>query len=253
MTFITRFLASLACLIAANGLAAQTTFEVASVKPSGTGYRGITRENGNFRAMGATLKMLIGTAYGVPDFAIEGGPGWVGSERWDVDARTGNGASLSGPNIEQPLRILLEQRFKVRAIKESKEGSVFLLDVAKSGVKMKPTPESGGRPMIGAGNGMIGSNNVTTALLASTLTRFLGRPVIDRTGLTAGYEVHITWTPEVGEGDPLLAGAQPPPEARIERRSIFSALEEDLGLKLTPAKQQIPTVTIVSAERPDAN
>ena len=251
MTFITIVL--IGCLVISNVLVAQTAFDVASVKPSGAGYRGITRENGSYRALGVTLKMLVATAYGVPEFSIEGGPGWAGTDRWDIEARAANAESLSGPKIEPPLRSLLEQRFRLRAIKESKEGNVFFLDVAKTGVKMKPAADSAGRPMIGAGNGMIGSNNLTTSLLVSFLTRFLGRTVIDRSGLTAGYEVHITWTPEVGEGDPLLAGAKPPAEARLEQRSIFSALEEDLGLKLTSGKQTIPTVTILSADRPDAN
>ena len=98
---------------------------------------------------------------------------------------------------------------------------------------------------------MIASERLNTTLLVGTLTRYLGRNVIDRTGLTAAYEVYVSWTPEVGEGDPLLAGANPPPGA--EQRSLFAALEEDLGLKLTSGKQDVPAVTIVSAERPGEN
>jgi uncharacterized protein (TIGR03435 family) len=241
-----------ASLVGASCLFGQMLFEVASVKPSGTQFRGISEgEDGSYRALGVTLKMLIASAYGVPEFRIEGGPGWVGSDRWDIDARSGVARRLAGAAIEQPLRALLEQRFKLRATMESKEASVYFLDIGKSGVKMKPSPDPAARPMMSFGNGFIGRESLNTTLLTGFLTRYLGRTVMDRTGLTAVHKVHITWTPDVSEGDPQLG--QLPLDARIEQRSIFSALEESLGLKLTSGKQESPLVTITSVERPGEN
>ena len=130
---------------------------------------------------------------------------------------------------------------------------MFFLDIAKAGVKMKPAAVSAGRPNVGSGNGFISSPNATVPLLTSVLVRLLQRTVVDRTGLTGGFEVYFSWTPEVGEGDPLLANGGLPAGFTPERRSIFSALEEDLGLKLTSGKQQVPTVTIQSVERPGEN
>ncbi len=243
----TGVLPTLAFCLASSCLFAQTTFEVASIKESGAGFRGIsTTDDGRYSALGVTLKSLIATAYGVPVFRVEGGPGWSNSQLWDVEAKAPE--KLSGAAIEAPLAALLESRFKLRVVKELKEGNVFFLDVAKSGVKMKP---GAGRSSVGAGNGMISSPNLTMALLTTTLTRLLGRPVLDRTGLTTGYEVYITWTFEAGEGDPTLSA--PRPELNFDKRSIFAALEEDLGLKLSSSKQPIPLVTILSADRPDAN
>jgi uncharacterized protein (TIGR03435 family) len=251
MTLTARLLIGAVSFAGAYG---QTVFEVASVKPSGTGRFGgtTTSEDGSYRTLGATLNMLVASAYGVPEFNVEGGPNWADSARWDIEAKSNASERLTGAKLETPLRTLLEQRFQLRATKEAKDGNVFFLDVGKSGVKMK-AGAAGGRPMIGAGNGMISSNSLTTALLVGFLTRYLGRPVIDRTGLTATYEVYISWTPDAGEGDPLLAGARPPAEARIEARSVFAALEEDLGLRLSSGKQQVPAVTILSAERPGVN
>ncbi len=249
MTSGPRLFVTLTFCIAASCLQAQPAFEVASVKPSGTGYQGITTgQNGSFRAIGVTLKALVAWAYGVPEFRVEGGPGWAGSQLWDIDART----NVAGQPIEPPLRALLEQRFNLRATNESKEGNVFFLDIAKSGVKMRQTT-SAEQPRINYSSFFISSPALTVPLLEGVLTRHLGSPVINRTGLTAAYEVYITWTPEVGEGDPGLIGAKPPLEAKIDQRSIFAALEEDLGLKLTSGKSETPLVTILSADRPGGN
>lgn len=230
----------------------QTSFDAATVKPSGVQFPQIeTGDDGSFRAKGVSLKMMIARAYGVPEFRVEGGPGWANSERWDIDARSGAGKRLAGELLEAPLQGLLEQRFGLRVTKESKEANVYFLDVAKSGVKMKPNVEPGAGPAMGAGNGMISGDRVSVPLMVGFLTRYLGRAVIDRTKLTALYEAYITWTPEVSEGDPLLAGAKADP--RFEQRSVFVALEEDLGLKLTSGKQASPLVTILAAERPGEN
>jgi uncharacterized protein (TIGR03435 family) len=160
---------------------------------------------------------------------------------------------LSGATIQAPLLSLLQQRFKLEVRTEQKEANVFFLDVGKSGVKMKLSAHPEGQPNLGAGNGMMSSTNVTTSIMASVLTRLLGRTVIDRTGLTTGYEVYISWTPEVGEGDPRLAAPPPELQERFEKRSIFAALEEDLGLKLTSGKEAGLFVTILSAAQPGEN
>ncbi len=237
---------------AASCILGQTAFEVATVKPSAVQFlQTSTGEDGSYRAQGASLKFLIATAYGVPEFRIEGGPGWANSQRWDIDMRTGAGRRLSGAALEGPLQALLEQRFHLRAAKESRDGNVYFLEVAKAGIKMKPNPDPAARPGIGFGNGMIGGYAVSVPLMVDFLTRYLGRSVIDRTALTGLYDVHITWTPEVGEGDPLVAGAAL--DSRFEKRSVFAALEEELGLKLTSGKQVSPLVTILSAERPGEN
>ena len=227
-------------------------FEVSSVKPSTVAFPStVTADDGSFRAQGISLKALVAMSFGVLEDRVEGGPGWVNSERWSVEAATGVPGRLTGEKLQAPLQTLLRQRFQLRTKVELEDGNVFFLDVAKSGPKMKRTSDPNGVPKISAGNGMISSYNMTTARLADVLTRQMGRPVIDRTGLTDGYEAFITWTPEPGVGDPRLAAL--PPEAILEKRSIFSAVEEDLGLKLTSGKQRIPSVTILSAEKPDAN
>jgi uncharacterized protein (TIGR03435 family) len=242
----------LACCAAASCLLAQTEFDVATVKPSPTEFRGIILgEDGSFRAGGTTLKTLVSSVYDVPEFRIDGGSGWVDTDRWDIEARVSAAQKMTGAAFQLLLRALLEERFHLRATKELKEGDVYFLDLAKSGAKMRPSPD-GARPEIRERAGVIASQKLTTELLAATLGRLLHRIVIDRTGLTAAYDVRITWTPEAGEGDPLRSGAALPPGG-LEQRSIFAALEEDLGVKLTSGRAQVPSVTILSVERPGAN
>jgi len=269
--------------------AAQTkpSFEVATVKPSASVDNRIAimgQPGGRFVATNATLKMLMGVAYRVRDFQISGGPNWVASERWNIGARAEEGSSppqtgLPAPTVPNPLMLmvqsLIEDRFQLKMHRETKELPVYELVVAKSGSKLKlsedqspirppergspppPPPQRGGpmpRGSMRMGRGDLEANGVPMFNFIQTLSQQLGRPVIDKTELKGFYDIHLQWTPELGQG-PLIPGGPepPPPPPDNSGPSIFTAVQEQLGLRLESARGPVEVLMIDSVQKPTEN
>jgi uncharacterized protein (TIGR03435 family) len=235
---------------------AQLTFEVASIKPSAPNSPGAflqPQPGGNLRMAGATLKNLIAYAYGVREFAISGGPDWTDSDRFDVDARVGTSPGTTR-QIPERLRALLAERFQLAIHTESKVQNVYALVVAKDGPKLSDAkPDSGpsirkrGASIIGEGVGM--------AMLVMNLAGSLERPVLDKTGLTGKYDFKLEWSLEADKNsasvsatsaDAAVAPAQTGP-------SLFSALQEQLGLRLEAQKAPVNTLVIDHVAQPSQN
>jgi uncharacterized protein (TIGR03435 family) len=269
-------------------------FEVASVKPNkaNDGRIGIGLQPcGRFNATNVTLKMLIGMAYGtpqpLPDAQLIGGPKWIDSDRFDVVAKAA-GDPQFGPNgppaqMYPMIRTLLADRFKLAVHHETRELPIYALMLARSdgrlGAQMKPAavdcaalrgargnapppipPAPGERLACGIrmSPGNLTAGGTTMAQLATVLARFVDRVIVDRTALTANFDIDLTWTPDrLPQGGPGLqggpGGAPPaPPVAAIDPNgpSIFTAVQEQLGLKLESTKGPVDVVVIASAEHP---
>ena len=243
---------------------AKSEFEVATIKPNTEkdnrfmmpgGPRG-----GTYRATGVTLKMLIMYAYGVPTaFQVSGGPSWVGNERWDIQAKV-DGEKPSRDQFVEMLRRLIEDRFRLRVGRETKEMPVYELAVAKSGSKLPL--HSGGPPKpeerMRMGFGSMRFQDSGLGLLAYQLSLQLGRKVIDKTGLTGQYDFTLEWAPEPGQGGPESIGLPPDPNFRLppgdqNRPSIFTAVQEQLGLRLDSQKGPVDMIVIDSVEKPSEN
>ena len=281
------------------------TFEVASIKPNKSGTRMVRIGNtpGRFTANNVTVKMLVEFAYNIKDPQLSGGPGWIDSERFDVDAKTDEpgdapGSSLTagaGPNTKalargvDPLGMnerrrlmvqsLLADRFKLTLDRQTKDLPIYELVVGKGGPKFKETtlppfdpnapPPSGppqpGQPpmrhgiMMGIGRGQFNMNGGSMAQFANALSERVGRTVVDKTGLTGEYDLTLQWTPD--ENDPNTrsggpdgrppADAPPPPDPNGP--TLFTALQEQLGLKLESTKGPVETFVIKSIEQPSEN
>jgi len=266
-------------------------FEVASVKvhPPPLTQIGIQSRGGRFNVTGFSLKMLVGRGYAVPESRIIGGPSWIESERYDIDARAADGAA---PSPMQPmLQALLEDRFKLKVHKETRELPVYELLVAKSGLKMKlaedqtppPPPQpvapqlpppgagpvgrgaspfgTGPRPRGTAGRGSINGrlvfegSAVNVSVLVNALQQQVDRPVVDKTGLTGLFDLKLEWVPGA-EAPPSPFGPNPnapPPPPPADGPSVYTALQEQLGLRLDGAKAPLEVVVIDSAEKPKEN
>jgi uncharacterized protein (TIGR03435 family) len=230
----------------------QQDFEVASIKRSEPGnLRGSTFEfllGGGLRIANATLRAILETAYDVREFQILGGPGWVNSERYDILARSAD-ATNDIKAVRLRLQALLRQRFNLEVHRETRELPEYALEVAKKGPKL--IQDNASNSLNNARTGiqqscsqMIGTNT-TMANLSLMLARQLDRPVLDRTGLTGKYNFQFTWTPDTGpcSGSPESSNAP----------SIFTALEETLGLRLDSIKGPVDSLIIDHAERPSEN
>ncbi|HET8549924.1 MAG TPA: TIGR03435 family protein [Bryobacteraceae bacterium] len=246
-------------LLAVSSAWAQQTFEVASIKPNAASDNRVmmrVQPGGRFTATGVTLKQLIGQAYNVRDFQISGGPGWIGSERYDINAKAETAAERIPPEQLRPmLRALLEERFQLKVREESREMPVYALVVAKNGPKLTPTSSPQG-PVMRMGRGQLDGKKVPVSMLAQQLSQQVGRNVVDKTELKGEYDIVLNWTPEPGQGGGPFAGPPPPdalPPADAAGPTLFTALQEQLGLRLESQKGQVATIVIERAEKPSEN
>jgi bla regulator protein blaR1 len=256
--------ASLALLFLACGFAQQTaalTFEVASVKPANPDAKGSSirfMPGGGLNMTNMPLLNMITFAYDVRDFQVSGGPGWVGTERFDVTARPDRAAAdalqdLSKMTDDQQktvreqmnerVRNLLADRFQLVVHKETKDQQIYALVVSKNGAKFQEAKELGPRRGISMNGGRIQAFGAPLEMLTQSLSGQLGRPVVDKTGLTAKYDFVLEWTPDLGAaGDAAPVGP-----------TIFTALQEQLGLRLESQKGPVPNIVIDRVEKPSQN
>jgi len=238
------------------------SFEVASIKPGDPNERRVSlfiQPGGKLTTINASLQMMIGFAYDVRDHQISGGPTWLDSAKFNVEAKAPSDIKIPpGPEGAGQLRLMLQSlladRFKLVVHRETRQQQVYDLVVDKGGLRMKDTNVTPGQRQ---GLGMSGRGDVTgtaapVPLLVNFLSQQLGQSVVDKTGLTGRYDFTLKWTPDPG----TAAGPQPgadaaPPEA--SGPSIFTAVQTDLGLKLQSAKGPVEMVVIDSVEKPDAN
>jgi bla regulator protein blaR1 len=195
--------------------------------------------------------MMIIFAYDVKDFQVSGGPGWANSETYDIVAK-GDG-NATRPQLRLMLQALLKDRFKLALRQETKDAPIYELVVAKGGLKIQEDTTSPRSRSGMTGPGKFIAQKTSLAMFAQFLGTLAGRPVVDNTGLASTYSFKLDWTPEVGEGGPL--GPAPldavPPDSN--RPSLFTALQEQLGLRLQSAKGPVESLVIEKAEKPTEN
>jgi uncharacterized protein (TIGR03435 family) len=252
------------CLVNAPAGRAESpaTFEVASIKPSAPGGHGVqiqTTPGGRFVTKNVNLKFLIQFAYDVKGFQITGGPGWMNSDSYDIEAKPeSEERKVTDVELKQMVRALLTDRFKLTLHHDTKEMPVYVLLAGKGGPKLQQAEGEHGQMRMG--RGMVSAKKVTMAQLANSLANQLGRNVIDRTGLTGGFDFELKWTPDENESfgpkEMMRAdGAAPggPPPSDPAGPSIFTALQEQLGLKLETQKGPVEILIIDGAERASEN
>ena len=263
-------------------------FDVATIKLNKSGEIGRSLTpvvaipmSGMFRATNMPLIDLIREAYelgpgmGADDGRISGAPGWLGSERFDIQAKMDSSVlealNKLGPDqrklqAQHMLQALFADRFKLTVHSENKELPIYSLVIAKNGPKLqesKPVDAAasgpqyqygrggrGGVQMFGRG-GPIKAQGILIAEFVPLLSTILGRTVVDKTGLTGKYDFTLQWTPDETQGSTFPAGFGQPPDPTGP--SIFAAIQEQLGLKLESGKGPIPVVVIDHVERPSEN
>jgi len=219
-------------------------FEVASIRRNLSGELN-TRLNisgGRFTASNASLKTLIRNAYNILSFQLAGGPRWLDTDMYDVVATTDSGEKISPDQLKLLLQNLLAERFLLRSHWETRETLVYALVVIKGRPKLKEssgTREPGINTQKGAGKAQMNGVGEPISILASNLGNQLGRIVLDKTGLQGVYDWMIEWDPE--------------PTADSTRPSLFTALQEQLGLRLEAERGPMETLVIDSVERPAEN
>jgi bla regulator protein blaR1 len=242
--------------VATSPIGAPKTFEVASVKLSTLGVTGgVMRPGpGTLNLTNMTLEWLVSRAYGIRDFQVVGAPGWFRTQTYDIAAKAYGAPDLS--HLLQLLQPLLADRFKLAAHHQQREIPVYVLTVGNRGIKMEAAvgPVLSGAPQLtgrlGATHAELTGQHVTMKQLVSSLTRSLGRPVIDKTGLAGAFDLKLEWTPDENElGRTMPFGASPLSPGESLGSSLFTAVKEQLGLKLESGKGPGDVLVIDHAER----
>jgi uncharacterized protein (TIGR03435 family) len=238
---------------------------------------------GRFTTTNSTVKMLVGLAYKVQGFEISGGPGWIDSDGYDINAKAAE-SSLTLDQLRPMVQALLEDRFKLKVRRETKEMPIYAALPARNGTKVPEAREGGcvlpgsnsppnnpptspaapsHRPLAPCGGFIMNPNrlvggSISMTQLANVLSSFLGRPVIDKTGFAGKFDVELEFSPDgivFGPGGVRVPGGPPPETANADtsRPSIFTALQEQLGLKLDSQKGLGEILIIDHVERPSEN
>jgi uncharacterized protein (TIGR03435 family) len=232
---------------------APLTFEVASVKPAAPGARGgIIRQmpgNQRYLATNVPLRSIMTVAYSVTDRQISGGPSWVGTDPFDIDARAAQ--SRTPEELHDMLARLIEERFQLKIRHEKKELPIYELVIDKGSPKLTEhdPADLNHPPMELTADGLKGVN-VTMNYFAFVLSRIHDRNVIDKTGLPGRYDLTLQFAREGPLRNGAEAGRGP---VEQDGPSIFTALREQLGLRLVPAKGPVDFLVIEHAEKPSDN
>ncbi len=239
------------------------SFEVASIKatPPPTDGRleiSFSGDPGRLDWKGIPLKMILARAYEVKDFQISG-PDFIEGSRFDVTAKIPLGASQG--EVPAMLRTLLEERFKLVAHRETKDANVYGITIAKGGLKLKVADGDGANAgQVRVRPGRLELNGVPISQLAQILSRMLNRPVVDQTETKDVYNIQLEFTPEPGMGRGMGMAPPPPgaggPQGHAEGTStdkepgsIFTALQEQCGLKLEAKKAPVEMVVVDRMEK----
>jgi uncharacterized protein (TIGR03435 family) len=271
------FLILSGCAMAQNDT--HPEFEVASIKPAAPDQAGMhirTAPGGRLNINNMPLKEMIVMAWRVQPFQISGGPAWLNSARFDISAKSEKIPKQG--EMPRMLQALLADRFQLKIHRETKELPIYALVVARKDGKLgpglteskeggcmppdpskpPPPPEPGKPRTLGCGGIMMSPRQLTAARipvanLTPELSRILGRTVVDKTGLTGNFDISLQWTPDDNEAMQLPPDAPRPPPSDATGPSLFTALQEQLGLKLESQKGPVEIFVIDSAEKPSEN
>jgi uncharacterized protein (TIGR03435 family) len=227
------------------------TFEVASVKQSDRNAPGTMTSfpnGGTFNATGITAGNCIAFAYDIQPFQLAGGPSWIGSQRYDIVAKMPEDAAGAPRTPERiarmmtAIRALLAERFQLAVHRESRTMPAYALVEAKSGFKLKPITDDG-HASWSSGRGKVKAQRSSIDSFARYLSGILGSPVVDMTGIKGVFDVTLEWAPDEGAA----------PAAPTSGPSIFTALQEQLGLRLEKQKAPVEMIVIDRIEKPSEN
>jgi uncharacterized protein (TIGR03435 family) len=237
---------------------ANAVFEVATIKPSKPDQPGRAfRVNGReFSTINTSVSDLITFAYGLHARQITGAPAWLESDKYDLLAKPDGEGQPNDKQWKTMLQKLLADRFKLTFHRDKKELSVYAITVGKSGPKLtKSEGDPNGLPSLFFRSlGNLPARNATIADLAGVLQgAVLDRPVVDQTGIAGRYDFQLQWTPDQSQFISMGAKVPPPPDDPAAPPDLFTAIQQQMGLKLESVKAPVEAIVIDKVEKPSEN
>jgi uncharacterized protein (TIGR03435 family) len=214
-----------------------------------------------FQAKNYTVNGLIAAAYDLNPKMISGGPAWAETDRYDVIAATPGELRPTYEDQMRMLRKLLSDRFNLRFHRKKEDFAIFELTVAKNGPKLKPSSAPSDEPYNvtptlypaasgGIDHALLPAHNITILQFASVLQHaILDRPVVDNTQLTGRYDIDLEWTPDESN----FGGTLPPGPPDSAKPGLFTAIQQQLGLRVEATRGPVDALVIDGLDRPSDN
>jgi uncharacterized protein (TIGR03435 family) len=237
---------------------ANPSFEVATIKPSKPDQPGkafLFRGN-RFTTINTTLSDLISFAYDVQQKQVVGGPDWMSTDKFDIAAQPDVPGSPNREQMKTMVQKLLTDRFQLKFHHDKKELSAYLLTVGKSGSKMKKNDSNpNGLPgLFFRQLGYLTVQNATMKDFAQLMqSAVLDRPVVNQTELDGKWDFVLKWTPDESQFGGMGMKVPPPSEAADAPPPLFTAIQEQIGLKLEAGKAQVDVMALDHVEKPSEN
>jgi uncharacterized protein (TIGR03435 family) len=230
----------------------QDAFDTASIKPAKSGVRGYSIQPlpGRLSVSNTPLRKLIAAAFHVYDFQVAGGPKWIDSDAFDIEAKAPPGTKPTEKQTMAMLQNLLAGRFALAIHRDTKDLPVYALEIARGGPKFQAAKDVGDPYFRVFQRRQITAQRAPLEFLLEALSFLLGRPAINKTGLTGLFDYKLEWTPdEIQVGSDETNGR--PKDENVP--SLSSALQEQMGLRLQSQKGPVEIITVDRAEKPTAN
>ena len=232
--------------------------EVATIKPSKPDRpgKGFTFDGHRFKTMNTSVVDMLTFAYGVQQRQIVGGPPWLSSDKFDLEVQPDIEGMPNDKQLKSMLQKLLPERFKLQFHHAQKELPVYALLVAKGGSKMtKNQGDPNGLPgLFFRGLGVLTVQNATMSNFANLMqSAVLDRPVVDQTGLPGRYDFLLKWTPDESQFGGMGVKVPPPSNAADAPPNLFTAVQDQLGLKFDATKASVDVLVIDHVEKPSEN
>jgi uncharacterized protein (TIGR03435 family) len=237
---------------------ADPSFEVATVKPSKPDQPGkaFLVRGAEFSTINTTLADLISFAFQVHAKQVVGGPAWMDSQKFDISAKPDTPGSPNRKQLQTMIQKLLADRFQLKFHRDKKELSAYVLSVAKGGPKMnKNTGDPNGLPgLFFQQLGVLTVRNATMGDFAQLMqSAVLDRPVVDQTALVDKFDFLLKWTPDESQFGGMGVKVPPPSDAADAPPPLFTAIQEQIGLKLEAAKTPVEVLVLDHVEQPSGN
>lgn len=240
---------------------ADPAFDVATIKPNpsaAASMQGLTMNGRNFRIRNGSLGDMIAFAYNVQTKQIVNAPDWLDKDRYDIDAVPDKEGAPSPQQVRVMMQKLLAERFALKFHKEKRDLAAYVLAVGKTGQKLTATQVNGPLPGYGI---RPGAGGVTMNVVNSDMEDFtaflqmlvLDKPVVDRTALTGHYDFKFTFTPDDSEFNGHPPKVPDTAGATETAPGLFEAMDQQVGLKLTPEKTAVDVIAIDHVEKPSPN
>lgn len=239
---------------------AHPSFEVATIKPNKADQPGrFFRFRGrHFTTTNTTLNDLISYSYRIHNDQIIDAPGWAGTEKYDIDAQPDGEGMPTDQQWKEMMQKLLAERFALTSHHDKKELPVYVLSVAGSGPKLNksdadPKGHFGWSFQGRIGGDMTFSNASMTDFATLMQRNVLDRPVVDQTGLAGRYDFNLNWTPDESQFQGMGAKPSPPTDSTNAPPDLYTAIQEQIGLKLDATRALAEVLVIDHVERPSEN